>query len=1077
MKKQEQEKLSVMAQTWLKHKHISIGIKTKSSRWNKSAAFGLCVQKASNNLCKISIALKDEKMIYLIYNRMEVSILMKKILAFFLIACLCIGMVGVNFDNVGVYAVSTNVHHIVTNPAENCSTAMNIGFLAELSYTGCYVQYTTADDTSWANAKTQSGTYKTYGASESSNPFYNVYATSSSNTAYYQTPTFLDYSINLTGLTPDTNYIYRIYDGSAYSATYSFKTAATSGDWSFVVTGDFHQWYNSTRGDNATKAINAAISLASQKGYPAVEHIASVGDIAAHGADYLQWQNIYDLPWIKKYSFANAIGNHDAMNRSGSYKNDWNAIMANYPQNGYSAGLGTCFYYIYNDVLFIYIDYDDTSSAAQSWVDSVCTNMAGQYKYSVLVNHRPATSKTTGKTYSYFWNYWADNCDANKIDLVLAGDHHCYMRTYPYYNGSKVTNYSASNPDATVYIAGDSSDGARGVTTSDVSSSMGSSAYVDAYYYRNENSSSSADITAMLIHVGEDKITTHFVYYETSSSAATAASVYEGSVTGQSNCYYGDTSYVYPSDHGYDPGAGTVDPNVPVAAKNYFSSANGGKYMYDTTSYPGGASYYTNAYYGDNSNQGGSYITGKLNDGVTPADSNPGSSNTNWSVFFNSTGVPQLTLQLPEAIYLNNISILYRAETGSYGNASIASLRVSENGSTYTTTSAYTTKVSGGGNATLTLQFNAAVKAKYITFTIPTPSAGTRVAVGEIQVWGDTSLPEGANPNMPAAAKNLAAASNGATYMYPTTIYPGGASYYSQAHYGDSSNQGGAYFAGKLNDGAIPADSNPGSSNVAWATWFSAHGTPEVTFKLSDTAYLNNLSLVYRTDVASSGFYGAVVPGTVQVSLDGTNFSNASDYTTKVSSVSGDTKKITVSFSSAYKAAYVKLTIAAPTDGGSRFAVGEVQIWGDTTLPEGAQVFELIDNSVHVMNDGYLKLKTLALNSASVSAQFKCDVTVLGPTGSALSSTSAIGTGCVVAQQDADGKTIQSVTVIITGDTNGDAQITVSDYIAISASVTGATTLGAAFNLAADVNADTSVGASDYLAIMAHITGAALLYK
>ncbi len=992
---------------------------------------------------------------------------MKKLLSFFLIACLCIGMVGVNYGGVGVHAVSTHVHHIVTNPAENCSTAMNIGFLADTGYTKCYVQYTTADDTAFANALTNSGTQKAYGASESSNPFYNVYATTSSNTAYYQTPTFIDYSVNLTGLTPDTNYIYRIYDGSDYSATYSFKTAATSGDWSFVVTGDFHQWYSATRGNNATKAINAAISLASQKGYPAVEHIASVGDITAHGADYLQWQNLYDLPWIKKYSFANAIGNHDAMNRNGSYKNDWNAIMANYPKNGYSAGLGTCFYYIYNNVLFIYIDYDDTSSAAQAWVDSVCTNMAGQYKYSVLVNHRPATSKTTGKTYSYFWNYWADNCDANKIDLVLAGDHHCYMRTYPLKNGSKVTNYSASNPDATVYLAGDSSDGARGVTTADVSSNMGSSAYVDAYYYRNEKSSSSADITAMLIHVGEDKITTHFVYYEDSSSAAKAASVYEGSVTGQSYCYYGDTSYVYPSDHGYDPSQNVTDPNVPVAAKNYMSSANGGKYMYDTTAYPGGASYYSTAYYGDNSNQGGAYMTGKLNDGVTPADSNPGSSNNDWSVFFNSSGVPEITLQLSEAIYLNNISILYRAETGSYGNASVASLRVSENGSSYSSSSAYTTKVSGGGNATLTLQFNAAVKAKYIKFTIPKPSAGSRVAVGEIQVWGDTSLPEGAG--LPSSKINFASAANGATYMYPTTIYPGGTSYASTAHYGDKGNTGGAYFAGKLNDGVLPADSNPGTANEAWATWFSAHGTPEVTFKLSKTGYLSKMSLVYRTDIASAGFYGAVKLGTVQVSQNGSTFATVSDYEAKTTTISDGTCKVTVSFKSVVKASYVKFTIAAPTDGGSRFAVGEVEIWGDTVLPEGAQVFELVDGSSYVMDDTYVKLSSLNINSATVSEQFKCEVKVLSQGGSALESTADVGTGCVVAQYDDAGTIIKSVTVVVVGDVDGNGAISSSDYMAVASCFKGASLLEGAYELAADANSDAQFTSADYLAIASHL--------
>lgn len=1006
---------------------------------------------------------------------------MKKIFTFFLIVCLCICTLGVNFNGVGVYAASTNVHHIVTNPSEDCSTAMNIGFLANTGYTGCYVQYTTADDTSWANAKTESGSYKTYGASESTNPFYNKYAKDDAGTNIYQTPTFLDYSVTLSGLTPDTSYIYRIYDGSAYSNTYSFKTAATSGEWSFVVTGDFHEYYanyGAKRAANATKAINAAISLANQKNYPAVEHIVGVGDIVAWGVDYNQWQNVYNQSWIKNYSFANTIGNHDDMDRSGNSSSEYNAIMNNYPLNGYGDEIGTCFYYLYNNVLFIYINYLDTSAKAEAWVDSVISSMAGKYQYSVLVNHRPAMSKYNASTYTYFWPYWADCCDRNNIDLVLAGDHHVYMRSKPIYNGSVLSGYSASKPNATVYIAADSSDGERGVSYSDTSFSetkannLDSSTLIASNYFRYDYTSSTKDITSLLIHVGKDKLTTNIVYYENSGSASASSDFYEGSVSGHSSFHYGDTSYVYPSDHGYDPGNNEVNPNVPAATKNYLAKASGGTYMYDTTSYPGGASYYATAYYGDNSNQGGSYISGKLNDGVTPADSNPGSSNTDWSVFFNSTGVPELTLQLSQAIYLNNISILYRAETGSYGNASVASLRVSENGSSYTATTAYTTKVSGSGNATLTLQFNSAVKAKYIKFTIPHPSAGTRVAVGEIQVWGDTSLPEGANPNMPSAAKNLAAASNGATYMYPTSIYPGGASYYSQAHYGDNSNQGGTYFAGKLNDGAIPADSNPGSSNVAWATWFSAHGTPEVTFKLSDIAYLNISRLVsggkaygYLLGVTGNGRYlCSIVSGVGEVSTVQAYLDSAGNNRTVEAGA--------CNICPVNQRQVVKLTIAAPAaDGGSRFAVGEVQIWGDTKLPEGAQVFELVDNSVHTMDDTYLNISTDALNSTDLAAQFKCEVVVLSKTGAAMSASAMVGTGCVVAQKDAAGNTVKSVTVIVLGDTNGDAQLSSSDYLSVQMDINGTSFLNVIGQKAADVSGSGNVDTIDYITMISKLSG------
>ncbi len=818
---------------------------------------------------------------------------MKKILTFFLVACLCIGTLGINYGGVGVYAASTKVHHIVTNPAENCSTAMNIGFHANTGCTGCYVQYTTADDTSWAKAKTQSGSYKTYGASTSSNPFYNQYAKQDDGTNYYQTPTFLDYSVTLSGLMANTNYIYRIYDGSAYSNTYSFKTAATSGDWSFVVTGDFHEYYANygvDRAGNATKAIDAAISLATQKGYPAVEHIVSVGDIVAWGVDYNQWQNVFDLPWIKKYSFANSVGNHDAMDRSSpsNYTSKYNSIMNNYPLNGYGDEVGTCYYYLYNNVLFIYINYLDTSSTAEAWVDSVISSMAGKYQYSVLVNHRPATSKYNAATYSYFWPYWADCCDRNNIDLVLAGDHHVYMRSEPIYGGSALSGYSASNPNATVYLAADSSDGERGVAYSDTSFSetkanaLDSSSLIASNYFRYDYTSSTKDMTSLLIHVGEDKITTNIVYYENSGSASASSDFYEGSVSGHSYFHYGDTSYVYPSDHGYNPGNNVVNPNVPAATKNYLSQANGGTYMYDTTAYPGGSSYYSVAYYGDNNSQGGSYLSGKLNNGVLPADSNPGSSNTDWAVLFASNGATTITLKLSSAIYLNNISVVYRAENGNYGNATVSGLQVSENGSSYSSTSAYTTKIStvSGSNSKITLNFNSAVKAKYIKFTVPKPSAGTRVAIGEIEVWGDTTLPVSEKP------------------------------------------------------------------------------------------------------------------------------------------------------------------------------------------------FELVEDSVHSMDDTYMEISTDALKCEELAAQFKCEVVVLSQNGAVMSSVAAVGTGCVVAQQDAAGNTIKSVTVVVLGDINGDAQLSSSDYLAVHMDISGSALLSAVSEKAADVSGSGYVDSIDYITMVSKLSGA-----
>ncbi len=822
---------------------------------------------------------------------------MKKLLSALLVMCMCLALaVPVLTAPVGVSAASTHICMIVTNPAENSSTAMNINFHADLGYTNCYVQYTEATDTSWASAKTQTGTYVTYGAN-SSNPFYGKSAKKDDGSDWTQTTvTFLDYSVTLSNLKPDTKYMYRIYDGSDYTATYKFKTAANDGsEWSFLVTGDFHEYYKNYAGariSNANKAINAGLSLATQLNWPEVEHIVGIGDIVAWGVDYNQWTNVYETSWIQNYSFANTIGNHDDMDRSSNSSNKYNSINNNYPLNGYGSQMGTCFYYIYNNVLFIYINYLDTSSTAEAWADSVVAANAGKYQYSVLVNHRPATNKYTGKTYSYFWNYWADFCDRNHIDLVLAGDHHVYMRSAPIYGGSVLSGYSASNPDATVYLAADSTDGERGSSDKDSSPPTSSwSNLVASHYYRYEYSSSTKDMTTMIIHVGKDKMTTEFVYYENSSSAS-HPSFREGSVSGHSSFYYGDTSYVYPSDHGYTGGSDEDDYDnykpIPARAKN-FLSASGGQYMYSGGNYPGGPSYYSYAYYGDNSNQGGSYITGKLNDGVFPGNSSPGSSVLDWAVFFCSE--------------------------------------------------------------------------------------------------------------------------------------------------------------------------------------FTANGTPVIYLKLSETAYLHSLALTYHV----TGNYGEVPISSIAVSTDGSNYVGTAAYTTSTSSVSSNNVMRTLTFNSAVQARYIKLTLGAKTGDYTRYAIGEIEVWGDTTIPEPPNPFQLIEESTYVLDETFVTARAAAITAEAAKEQFKCEVSVLDLSGKEVADAGYIGTGFTVVRKNSKGEITHSAIVVIPGDLSGDGAVNTTDMVAVRKLLSASSPSDLEQN-AADVTGDDTVNTTDLLTIRKHCSGRNPIY-
>jgi len=72
---------------------------------------------------------------------------------------------------------------------------------------------------------------------------------------------------------------------------------------------------------------------------------------------------------------------------------------------------------------------------------------------------------------------------------------------------------------------------------------------VAAKYYRALYGNISQDITALLIAVEDGKMTARFVYYEDRREVEKSSDFCEGTVAGRENFFYGDTSYIYPSEH------------------------------------------------------------------------------------------------------------------------------------------------------------------------------------------------------------------------------------------------------------------------------------------------------------------------------------------------------------------------------------------------------------------------------------------------------------------------------------------------------------------------------------------------
>ncbi|MBQ4648533.1 MAG: fibronectin type III domain-containing protein, partial [Clostridia bacterium] len=422
---------------------------------------------------------------------------LKKFLSLALALLMCasivpVGVIGVVADD----EISSHVYMIVTNPGEDCTTQMRIGFHSDYTYTDCYVELTLADDPRFLHPVKINGTYD----DQKYIWFYNRLTTNALSENRFATK-FLDWGVELEDLTPDTDYIYRVCDGEGgYSDTYSFKTAGAD-EYTIIWMSDAH-----VNADYVGR-LNAWVNMFKYAESVAKYDVAfqfSTGDTTTSGDRYADWQAVYDQDFVKNYMLANVVGNHDVYDsimdddtvyytqywKSGQYfeivnNNPVNGFTANSQRiNGYlnsdgytdyanqsanhlfavdsgllsgkqiSGGVddtsGRKYWFNYNGILFIIFDYysmmfaEDTKNALE-WAGKVIEDNYGKYDYIICADHVNLINGGSGTFRDYGacdYDFFGPFFDKYGVDIFLAGDNHVYLHTDAIYNGAVSTDPS-----------------------------------------------------------------------------------------------------------------------------------------------------------------------------------------------------------------------------------------------------------------------------------------------------------------------------------------------------------------------------------------------------------------------------------------------------------------------------------------------------------------------------------------------------------------------------------------------------------------------------------------------------------
>lgn len=122
-------------------------------------------------------------------------------------------------------------------------------------------------------------------------------------------------------------------------------------------------------------------------------------------------------------------------------------------------------------------------------------------------------------------------------------------------------------------------------------------------------------------------------------------------------------------------------------------------------------------------------------------------------------------------------------------------------------------------------------------------------------------------------------------------------------------------------------------------------------------------------------------------------------------------------------------------------------------------------------NEGYIRGAVWKLDTAAFTENFdKQSITVLSPTGAALSGEEPVKTGCVAAIT-VEGIVIDKATVCLSGDVNGNGILDVGDYICIKRQCLGTYKASGVALAAEDANADGKVDSKDYLFVRRVLNG------
>jgi 3',5'-cyclic AMP phosphodiesterase CpdA len=245
----------------------------------------------------------------------------------------------------------------------------------------------------------------------------------------------------LTGLKPDTTYMYRLGDGDSWSRSYWFTTApADTAAFRFLVFGDSQ----SDGYENWGRLVRQAY-----RDNPQAAFLTVVGDLVDVGADYSQWREWFDAAEavISNVTIMPLTGNHETYTPVWGERTMPVLFTAQFklPANGPDGLQGLVYSFDYGDAHFVILDSQEREEARfipdmlarqQAWLDADLAATAKRWK--IVLLHKTPYPVKSGRSNESVKAAFVPLFDKHRVDVVISGHDHVYARTYPL-TGDKIT--------------------------------------------------------------------------------------------------------------------------------------------------------------------------------------------------------------------------------------------------------------------------------------------------------------------------------------------------------------------------------------------------------------------------------------------------------------------------------------------------------------------------------------------------------------------------------------------------------------------------------------------------------------